>query len=115
MNTIVSHRVPDQDLEDPDDPDPEVTAKPKHSVKPKRPRGRKKKDNGSSKLTLNCRHCKKTFTKLTQLRNHLAVNGACTKKPFQCSLCDKGFSFEHSLSAHMLLHTGNSSDKCGGI
>lgn len=107
-NSILSHHVPQQDLEDPDDPVPDFTARPKHLVKLKCPRGKSNKGSGSSKQhPLSCRHCRKTFTKLLQLRAHLAVHGASTEKPFHCSQCGRGFSFEHSLSAHMMLHTGD--------
>lgn len=108
FNFHVPHK--DQDQENPDDSDPDATSRPKHPAT-QSPRCRNKKDNGSSKQhALSCRHCRKTFSNLLQLRSHLAVHGACSEKPFQCSQCGKGFSFEHSLRAHLMLHTGDTID-----
>lgn len=91
--------------EDLDDGDPGYTARPKRVVKPKSHRGRAKKES-QNQQPLSCKHCRKTFTKLLQLKAHQAVHGANTEKPFHCSQCGRGFSFQRSLNAHMLLHTG---------
>lgn len=107
-NSIVCHPNPQQDLEDPGDPDPDFTARPKRSIKLKFSQKGKKNSGSSKQHPLSCRHCRKTFTKLLQLRAHLAVHGASAEKPFQCSQCGRGFSFEHSLRAHLMLHTGES-------
>lgn len=91
--------------EDPDDGDPGYATRPKRVVKPKSHRGRAKKES-QNQQPLSCKHCRKTFTKLLQLKAHQAVHGANAEKPFHCSQCDRGFSFQRSLNAHMLLHTG---------
>ncbi|KAG7245837.1 hypothetical protein CRUP_026037, partial [Coryphaenoides rupestris] len=54
---------------------------------------------------LSCKHCRKTFSRLLQLKAHQAVHVANADKPFQCLQCGRGFSFQRSLNAHMLLHT----------
>lgn len=95
--------------DDPDDGDPGFTARPKCVVKPKSHRGRAKSKNQQS---LSCKHCRKTFTKLQQLKAHQTVHSANVEKPFHCSQCDRGFSFQRSLNAHMLLHTGECSAFC---
>ncbi|MEQ2263110.1 hypothetical protein XENORESO_003246 [Xenotaenia resolanae] len=105
-----------EDDEDPDytvepvDPvdgnDPVYTIRPKGLMKPRsRVRG-SRESRGQKEQALSCRLCRKTFSKLLQLKAHQAVHGANAEKPFLCSQCGRGFSFQRSLSAHMLIHTG---------
>lgn len=90
--------------EDPDDGDPEYTVRPKRVPKLKALAVRAQREG----QPLSCKHCRKTFTKLLQLKAHQAVHEASAEKPFLCSECGRGFSFQRSLNAHMLLHTGKS-------
>uniref|UniRef100_A0A8C8DU46 Si:dkey-182i3.10 n=1 Tax=Oryzias sinensis TaxID=183150 RepID=A0A8C8DU46_9TELE len=89
---------------EPDDSDPEYTVRPKRVPKLKSLSVRAKREGPP----LSCKHCRKTFTKLLQLKAHQAVHEANTEKPFLCTECGRGFSFQRSLDAHMLLHTGKS-------
>ncbi|TNN66100.1 Zinc finger protein 782 [Liparis tanakae] len=108
--------------EDADDGDPGFITRPKRVAKPPKPhRERAKRDGqgqgqGQGQQPLSCKHCRKTFTKLLQLKAHQAVHGANAEKPFHCSQCGRGFSFQRSLNAHVLLHTGerpHTCDVCG--
>ncbi|MEQ2211413.1 hypothetical protein XENOCAPTIV_030820, partial [Xenoophorus captivus] len=86
--------------------DPVYTIRPKGLMKPRsRVRG-SRESRGQKEQALSCRLCRKTFSKLLQLKAHQAVHGANAEKPFLCSQCGRGFSFQRSLSAHMLIHTG---------
>ncbi|CAI5692744.1 unnamed protein product [Oreochromis niloticus] len=101
--------------DDPDDVDPGYTTRSKRVVKGKSHQAQAKKES-QKEQALSCKHCRKTFTKLLQLKAHQAVHGASAEKPFQCSQCGRGFAFQRSLSAHMLLHTGerpHTCDVCG--
>lgn len=91
--------------DDPDDADPGYTTRSKRVAKGKSHQAQAKKES-QKEQPLSCKHCRKTFTKLLQLKAHQAVHGASAEKPFQCSQCGRGFAFQRSLSAHMLLHTG---------
>ncbi|KAG7215375.1 hypothetical protein INR49_022543 [Caranx melampygus] len=94
------------EAEDPGDGDPGYTSRPKRVAKPKSNRGRAKTaSQGQSQQPLSCKHCRKTFTKLLQLKAHQAIHEASAEKPFHCSQCGRGFSFQRSLNTHMLLHT----------
>ncbi|XP_029372815.1 oocyte zinc finger protein XlCOF22-like isoform X1 [Echeneis naucrates] len=105
------------EAEDLDEGERGYTSRPKRVVKPKSTRGRAKKDRQSqNQQPLSCKHCRKTFTKLLQLKAHQAIHGASAEKPLHCSQCGRGFSFQRSLNAHMLLHTGerpHTCDVCG--
>uniref|UniRef100_A0A8C8EV59 C2H2-type domain-containing protein n=1 Tax=Oncorhynchus tshawytscha TaxID=74940 RepID=A0A8C8EV59_ONCTS len=104
-----------QELSDPENPseDPKDrggAAGPKHLRKPKitgARQARPKKENH-----LSCKHCRKTFSKLIQLKAHQAIHAAA-EKPFNCKQCGRGFSFKRSLDAHQLLHTGERPHTCG--
>lgn len=68
---------PDYQLEpeDPDEGDPGFPTRPKRVTKPKSHRGRAKKESHSqNQQPLSCKHCRKTFTKLLQLKAHQAVH-----------------------------------------
>lgn len=110
MNQLFVYFFCQLEPEDPDEGDPGFPTRPKRVTKPKSHRGRAKKESHSqNQQPLSCKHCRKTFTKLLQLKAHQAVHGANAEKPFICSQCGRGFSFQRSLNAHMLLHTG----ECG--
>ncbi|XP_069574417.1 zinc finger and SCAN domain-containing protein 22-like isoform X2 [Brachyistius frenatus] len=102
--------------EDPDDGDPGYTTRSKRVVKPRSHRARAKESPSPKEQPLSCKHCRKTFSRLLQLKAHQAVHGAAAEKPFHCSQCGRGFSFQRSLNAHALLHTGerpHTCDVCG--
>ncbi|KAK6291061.1 hypothetical protein J4Q44_G00385400 [Coregonus suidteri] len=75
-----------QELSDPENPseepkDKDCAAGPKHLRKPKiigARQARPKKENH-----LSCKHCRKTFSKLIQLKAHQAIHAAA-EKPFIC-------------------------------
>ncbi|KAM4742478.1 uncharacterized protein FYW61_001286 isoform 3-T5 [Anableps anableps] len=96
--------------------DPVYTIRPRGLMKPRSRVRAPKESRGQREQPLSCRFCRKTFSKLLQLKAHQAVHGASTEKPFICSQCGRGFSFQRSLSAHMLIHTGerpHTCDVCG--
>lgn len=83
--------------EDPHDADPGLTSRPKRVVKSRFGRG-----STTENQSLSRKQSRKTSTK-----THQAGNRGNSEKPFCCPQCGKGFSFQKSLSAHMLLHTGS--------
>lgn len=89
--------------EDPDEGDVGYTTRSKRAVKPKSQQAAAKKES----QPLSRKQCRKTLTKLLQLKAQQAVHGgANAEKPFECVQCGRGFSFQRSLVTHMLLHTG---------
>ena len=59
-----------------------------------------------------CKVCKKVFTKMNNLKRHIATIHE-GKKPFKCDNCDKSFTQKPHLQRHIALaHEGNKPFKC---
>ncbi|XP_043942893.1 zinc finger protein 480-like [Protopterus annectens] len=67
-------------------------------------------ETNTSKKTYKCTECKKYFTRLSNLRHHLAVHTG--EKPYKCTECGKGFACLRYLRKHYVIHTGDKPYKC---
>ncbi|XP_012558385.2 zinc finger protein 148 [Hydra vulgaris] len=57
-----------------------------------------------------CTVCNKAFDRNTSLTRHLLTH--TREKPFKCQLCDKAFSQNAHLKRHILIHIGQKSYQC---
>uniref|UniRef100_A0A3B3V930 C2H2-type domain-containing protein n=1 Tax=Poecilia latipinna TaxID=48699 RepID=A0A3B3V930_9TELE len=57
-----------------------------------------------------CQICDKTFSRNNSLTAHMTTHMA--KKPFTCSICGKHYAYKSTFSYHMRIHTGEKPFTC---
>ncbi|CAH1269444.1 RREB1 [Branchiostoma lanceolatum] len=58
-----------------------------------------------------CKYCGKDFRFFRALQHHLRSHSSCRKKPYQCRLCENGFSTKNNCIRHILKRHENINQK----
>ncbi|XP_078687883.1 ras-responsive element-binding protein 1-like [Branchiostoma floridae x Branchiostoma belcheri] len=58
-----------------------------------------------------CKYCGKDFRFFRALQHHLRSHSSCRKKPYQCRLCENGFSTKNNCIRHILKRHENVDQK----
>uniref|UniRef100_A0A3P9DF71 C2H2-type domain-containing protein n=1 Tax=Maylandia zebra TaxID=106582 RepID=A0A3P9DF71_9CICH len=95
--------------DDPDDADPGYTTRSKRVAKGKSHQAQAKKES-QKEQPLSCKHCRKTFTKLLQLKAHQMVHTG--ERAYNCQYCNKRFTIQGNLQRHLRIHTGEKPFRC---
>lgn len=67
-------------------------------------------DDPTSKKTISCSVCNKTFNRTSNLYTHMRTHSA--NKPHACEFCGKRFHQKADLRIHRYIHTGEKPHKC---
>lgn len=72
----------------------------------RRKRERRYSESGDGRKTLECPTCRKTFSRLDNLKNHQRLHTG--EKPFACSFCGKKFRWKSYVKSHEDIHFAHS-------
>uniref|UniRef100_A0A3P8NQK8 C2H2-type domain-containing protein n=1 Tax=Astatotilapia calliptera TaxID=8154 RepID=A0A3P8NQK8_ASTCA len=66
--------------------------------------------SGLGEKRFNCTYCDKSFTRFSQLKEHLRSHTG--EKPFSCMQCGRSFTKQCNLIRHAVVHSGEKPYEC---